>query len=565
MLPGVGIIGTGRLVTFLVPCLRAKGFSVEAIWSLNLEEGKETSCRLEIPFATDSVDELLLRKEVQLIVVACPPHLHATIVSKAFSIGKHVVCGWPASLSSSEMREMVERATYYPTLISILAHPLRFVGAVRKLKQLIDDSSDNKPISGVPLISGMTISGNGSLISNSSSVPLISNSSSVPLMNGKNSSKERPTSSLIGPIKLIEVNIGGDKLSTLGDLYTIKCDQNMGGGLLTNVGSHIIDTITFITGLRAKRVNGTLRTFAPTPSKSNPISRVTIDDYCSFQMELDTPTIPMCTNPTAQPQSILVSVVMNANMIGIYSHEIKVIGSKGYLLIKGSSLYCYKYSNINNRNSPTKINTQSPNKSHYQDNFKVNTDGAEEQLIFEETDETLNALNLNSNLPSPYDQGMVKLISTLSNAFRDQSENSSGNHHNPCLVSPCVINPCVINPCVINQPSLHHLEVGAMMPDSSYSSATSSLNSAPECEGTVLKSSSSSTVNSGEDKEGPSINYWVKDAVSSAASFEDGEYIQAVIEAVKLSNEKKEWIRVKYNHPFGPMSPARKPRAGKQQ
>lgn len=33
----------------------------------------------------------------------------------------------------------------------------------------------------------------------------------------------------------------------------------MGGGLLANVGTHIIDIITFVTGLKAKRVHGVVK------------------------------------------------------------------------------------------------------------------------------------------------------------------------------------------------------------------------------------------------------------------------------------------------------------------
>jgi len=43
-----------------------------------------------------------------------------------------------------------------------------------------------------------------------------------------------------------------------------------------------------------------------------------------------------------------------------------------------------------------------------------------------------------------------------------------------------------------------------------------------------------------EDRSG-----WIKDAVASAATFEDGQYVQAVIEAVKKSATKREWADVK--------------------
>ena len=43
------------------------------------------------------------------------------------------------------------------------------------------------------------------------------------------------------------------------------------------------------------------------------------------------------------------------------------------------------------------------------------------------------------------------------------------------------------------------------------------------------------------------IFHWAKEAVSLAANFEDGLYIQAVIEAIKFSSKNKEWVRIRYD------------------
>jgi len=42
------------------------------------------------------------------------------------------------------------------------------------------------------------------------------------------------------------------------------------------------------------------------------------------------------------------------------------------------------------------------------------------------------------------------------------------------------------------------------------------------------------------------VFHWAKEAVSLAANFEDGLYIQAVIEAIKYSSKNKEWVRINY-------------------
>lgn len=44
------------------------------------------------------VDDVLLRKDVDLVFIICQPDLHAQIAVKALGIGKHVLCDRPAGL-----------------------------------------------------------------------------------------------------------------------------------------------------------------------------------------------------------------------------------------------------------------------------------------------------------------------------------------------------------------------------------------------------------------------------------------------------------------------------------
>lgn len=436
MLPGVGVVGSGPLVRFLVPLLRDKGFPVSGIWGIHQTQVDSVAQELQIPFSTDSIDTLLLRREVQLIVVACPPHLHSAIVTKSFNVGKHVLCDWTAALTTAEMRDMVERATYYPALISILCHPLRFLVSCQRMRALI------------------------------------------------------AASSFLGQVHLIEANIVGEQLTKLGNLYSVNCDHYMGGGILPTVASHIIDLISFVTNTRAKRVNGLLRRL--NQDYADPkytLNRVTTSDYCTFQMELEARDV----RGVGRKPLLLATATINSRAPNTYVHEIRVHGSGGLLLLKEGSLYGKRY--------------EEPGTGEL--------DGELELISSEAVDPRL---KLNDMLPSPYDQGLNKLISTLSNAFREEESDF-------CTKA-------------VPADSLDHSTSGT---DSSYSSATSSL--------------TSTDMNNKTDSE--KMNHWFKEAVSLAANFEDGQYIQAVIESLKESSERREWVRVKYNTPFSVMSPSK--------
>lgn len=97
----------GNLVSVIVPFLREKGFKIEAIWSRTISEAEQAAKTLNIPFFTNKIDDVLLRKDVDLIFIMCSPNLHAQIAVKALGIGKHVVCDKPAGLSQHEALKMV--------------------------------------------------------------------------------------------------------------------------------------------------------------------------------------------------------------------------------------------------------------------------------------------------------------------------------------------------------------------------------------------------------------------------------------------------------------------------
>ncbi|KAI4497194.1 hypothetical protein M0802_007678 [Mischocyttarus mexicanus] len=229
-LPGIGVFGTGNIVRIIIPFLREKGFKIKAIWGRTLSEVSEAATDLEIPFHTSRIDDVLLRKDVDLIFIMCSPSLHAQIAVKALGIGKHVVCDKPAGLSQSEALKMVRAAQYYPSLISIVNHSLRFLPAFVSMKKALEEDY------------------------------------------------------LGGPITIIEIRVHMGSL--LHNDYDWLCDDTMGGGILALVGSHVIDLIFHLIGQRAIRVHAVVRTFTQTTKYINGIRHITSPDFCTFQIEL---------------------------------------------------------------------------------------------------------------------------------------------------------------------------------------------------------------------------------------------------------------------------------------
>ncbi|XP_077296584.1 glucose-fructose oxidoreductase domain-containing protein 1 [Arctopsyche grandis] len=365
MLPGIGVFGTGAVARALVPFLVSRGFAVRALWGRTLAKAEAAARDLTVAFYTDSIDALLLRKDVNLVFVLCAPNLHAQISVKALGIGKHVVCDRPAGLDQAEALKMVRASQYYPALISLINNSLRFLPAFARMRKAILDGYTGNP----------------------------------------------------QQLSVMDVKV--QMSSLLGDSYDWHCDDTMGGGTLTLVGSHVVDLVTFLTGQKALRVHGVLKTFTKSTDKVNGIRQITSPDFCTFQMEMD--------------RGLLVTATLNNSMVvPCFHQEILVCGKLGQLVVKGGDLH-----------------------------GRLHNVGSKDDVIYLDV-EDLECPMPPSVVPKPYIKGLSKMIGALKEAFLPVTE-----------------------------------QMG-----------------------------------------------WVKEAVQLAATFEDGQYVQAVMEAIRKSSTDRKWVDV---------------------
>lgn len=383
------------MVKIIVPYLKQKGFKIEALWGRTLSKAEETANELGISYHTNKIDNVLLRRDVDLIFILCSPDLQAQIAVKALGIGKHVVCDKPAGLCQSEAIKMVHAAQYYPSLISIINHSLRFLPAFAHMKKAISE--------------------------------------------GFIGSEDEITA--------CDIRVQMETLYL--SRYNWLCEKSMGGGVLTLIGSHVIDLISYLINQKAVRVHGIVKTFEETSDTINGIRRITSSDFCTFQMEMSGKFSSLLVVPVPRLHTCilyiecfpfsgnaLVTVTLNSQLPGVYQQEVLICGKKGHLLAKGGDLHGFKKS------------TQ------------------KEEVLYLDVEDLQKSDKLNpligNIIPKPYVRGFFKMIGSLKEAF---------------------------------------LPV--------------------------------------EDKNG-----WIKQPVADASTFEDGLYVQAVIDALYRSNTKREWVRV---------------------
>ena len=205
----------------------------------------------------------------------------------------------PGGLSQDESLRMVQAAQYYPRLISTLNLGLRFHPAFVKMRAALREA--------------------------------------------RKGAKVATSASLIGPaITYCDVRIDSDSL--VGDRYGWQCDDAMGGGVLNLFGAHAIDLLAWLTGQRAVRAHGVVRTFRPKTDKINGIRQISADDVCNFQLELSGggfATVAINSHRSAFSQEILVSgddghlVARNGNLFGRRNGEkeetVLHLDSKGFV------------------------------------------------------------------------------------------------------------------------------------------------------------------------------------------------------------------------------------------
>ena len=97
----LGIIGCGVISRIYVRDLQrlySDLVSIEAVANASMDKAKKLAEEFQIPVVC-SVDELLERKDIELVINLTPPKVHTEINRRILNAGKHVFCEKPFALS----------------------------------------------------------------------------------------------------------------------------------------------------------------------------------------------------------------------------------------------------------------------------------------------------------------------------------------------------------------------------------------------------------------------------------------------------------------------------------
>jgi len=138
---GVGLVGTGFIARVHAEAVsRSALASVRAVASRSADRAEAFARHWGIPAWHTDYEELVARKDVDLVCVAAPNWLHRDIVVAAAAAAKHVVCEKPLALTLAEADEMIAACRGAGVKL-MYAEELCFAPKYVRAKELADEGA----------------------------------------------------------------------------------------------------------------------------------------------------------------------------------------------------------------------------------------------------------------------------------------------------------------------------------------------------------------------------------------------------------------------------------------
>jgi predicted dehydrogenase len=206
---GAAVIGTGFIGTVHVEALRRIGVDVRGVLGSTPERGAARAAALGVPAAYPSLDALLGDPRVEVVHVTSPNDLHVSQTLAVLAAGRHVICEKPLAMTAHESARLVDEAAR-SGLVNATNFNIRYYPLNQHAHQVVDAGD-------------------------------------------------------LGDIRLVTGHYFQDWLLLESD-WNWRLQPERGGALraVGDIGSHWLDLMTYVTGLRVVAVNADLATFIGT-------------------------------------------------------------------------------------------------------------------------------------------------------------------------------------------------------------------------------------------------------------------------------------------------------------
>lgn len=209
---GVGVAGTGFIGPAHVEGLRRNGIQVLGLAEETEEKARQKAAELGIPRCFPSLEGMLADPDIDIVHLATPNHLHFPQARAALLAGKHVICEKPLALNTKESAELVQLAAD-KKLVNVVNFNIRMYPLAQQARSMVRSGE-------------------------------------------------------LGDVFILQGSYLQDWLLFPTD-WNWRLEPGLGGTLraVGDIGSHWLDLLTFITGLRVEEVYADFKTFHPTRKK----------------------------------------------------------------------------------------------------------------------------------------------------------------------------------------------------------------------------------------------------------------------------------------------------------
>jgi predicted dehydrogenase len=292
---GVAVVGTGFGQKVHIPGFQAHHRTeVVAIYHRNLDKAQAIASAQNIPYACNSIEDIVAIPEVAGVSISTPPFLHFEMAKTVLQAGKHLLLEKPTTLTANEARELYQLANRESQntinqgssrSIATMDFEFRFIPAWQMLSELL-------------------------------------------------------AAGYVGEKRLIKIDWLVSSRADANRPWNWYSQKDRGGGVLGAIGSHVFDYINWLFG-RPKRLSGQLITgisARPDPNDWGNLKPVDADDSCTLMLELadGTPCQVCLSSVTYQGRGHWVEIygsngtlVLGSDNQQDYVHGFRLWGSQG--------------------------------------------------------------------------------------------------------------------------------------------------------------------------------------------------------------------------------------------
>ncbi|MCX7594569.1 MAG: Gfo/Idh/MocA family oxidoreductase [Fischerella sp.] len=229
---GVAVVGTGFGQKVHIPGFQAyPRTQVVAVYHRDLEKAQAIAQSLNIPYACNTIADIVSLSEVQAVSIATPPFLHYEMAKEVLQAGKHLLLEKPTTLNAAEAKELYYLAKSKGVTVTV-DFEFRFVPGWQLFSELLSQG-------------------------------------------------------YVGNKRLIRIDWLGSSRADASRPWNWYSQKDQGGGALGSLGSHTFDYIHWLFG-SVRRLNARLITAItqrPDPNTGE-LKAVNSDDTCMLMLEL---------------------------------------------------------------------------------------------------------------------------------------------------------------------------------------------------------------------------------------------------------------------------------------